>query len=174
MKFQTRLRPPGRILRFMSEQEKELTKSIRGNIIWDISKEEWEKREREREGVNKSKATGATGALVVHYIDPCQRTVAREHLPQVPLCSVQAQAKHPQTCAGVRVRLERAAGAEARTPPAVWEVFVEEALTANSIFPSSLTSRVRMSSSSTAIVLFRTLTYRRLSSRICSRSSALL
>lgn len=40
-------------------------------------------------------------------------------------------------------------------PPAVWEAFVEEALTTNSIFPSSLTSRVRMSSSSTAIVLFR-------------------
>lgn len=50
MKFQTRLRPPGRIMPFMSVQEKELTKSIRGNIIWDISKEEWEKREREREG----------------------------------------------------------------------------------------------------------------------------
>lgn len=43
----------------------------------------------------------------------------------------------------------------ARTPPAVWDVLVEEALTTSSIFPSSLTNRVRMSSSSTAIVLFR-------------------
>ena len=44
---------------------------------------------------------------------------------------------------------------EARMPPVVWEVFVEEALTTVSIFPSSLTRRVRMSSSNTAIVLFR-------------------
>lgn len=49
----------------------------------------------------------------------------------------------------------RAAAAEARMPPAVWEVLVEEAFTTNSIFPSSLTSRVRISSSNTAIVLFR-------------------
>lgn len=49
----------------------------------------------------------------------------------------------------------KAALAESRMPPAVWEVFVEEALTTKSIFPSSLTSRVRMSSRSTAIVLFR-------------------
>lgn len=54
--------------------------------------------------VNKGEATGATRALVVHHIDPRQRTVARKHLPQVTLCGVQAQAKHPQTCAGVRVR----------------------------------------------------------------------
>lgn len=57
--------------------------------------------------VNESKATGATRALVIHHIDPSQRTIARKHLPQVTLCSVQAQAKHPQTCAWVRVCLER-------------------------------------------------------------------
>ena len=56
--------------------------------------------------VNKGKATGAARALVVHHVDPRQRTVARKHLPQVALCGVQAQAKHPQTRAGVRVRLE--------------------------------------------------------------------
>lgn len=90
----------------------------------------------------------------------------------------------------------RATGADASRPPAVCEVFVEEELTTSSIFPSSFTSRVRMSSSNTAIVLFRsaypamevpcgppgafwfssvsTLTYRRLSSSIFSRNSALL
>lgn len=56
--------------------------------------------------VNKGETTGATRALVVHHVDPRQRSVARKHLPQVTLCSVQAQAKHPQTCAGVGVRLE--------------------------------------------------------------------
>lgn len=45
--------------------------------------------------VNKGKATGATCALVVHNIDPSQRTIARKHLPQVALCGVQAQTKHP-------------------------------------------------------------------------------
>lgn len=49
----------------------------------------------------------------------------------------------------------RAAEAEARTPPDEWDAFVEDALTTDSIFPSSLTSRVRMSSSKTAIVLLR-------------------
>lgn len=53
--------------------------------------------------VNEGKTTGATRALVVHHIDPCQRSVARKHLPQVTLCGVQAQAKHPQTRAGIRV-----------------------------------------------------------------------
>ena len=48
-----------------------------------------------------------------------------------------------------------AAGADARVPPAAWEVFVEEALTISSILPSSLPRRDRMSSNSTAIVLFR-------------------
>lgn len=56
--------------------------------------------------VNEGKATGAPRALVVHHIDPCQRTIARKHLSQVTLCGVQAQTKHPQTCAGIRVRLE--------------------------------------------------------------------
>lgn len=56
--------------------------------------------------VNKSKAAGASRALVVHHIDPGQMAVARKHLPQVPLRRVQAQAKHSQTCAGVRVGLE--------------------------------------------------------------------
>lgn len=49
----------------------------------------------------------------------------------------------------------RAAGADASRPPTVWELFMEEELTTSSIFPSSLMSRVRMSSSNTAIVLFR-------------------
>lgn len=56
--------------------------------------------------VNEGKATGATRALVIHHIDPSQRTIARKHLPQVTLCSVQAQSKHPQTRARVRVCLE--------------------------------------------------------------------
>lgn len=56
--------------------------------------------------VYEGKAAGATRALVIHHIDPSQRTISRKHLPQVTLCSVQAQAKHSQTCARVRVRLE--------------------------------------------------------------------
>lgn len=56
--------------------------------------------------VNKREATGAAGALVVNYIDPRQGPIAWKHLPQVTLCGVQAQTKHPQTCAGIRVRLE--------------------------------------------------------------------
>lgn len=42
-----------------------------------------------------------------------------------------------------------------RMPPAAWEVLAEDTLTTDSSFPSSLTSRVRMSSSNTAIVLLR-------------------
>lgn len=39
--------------------------------------------------------------------------------------------------------------------PAAWEMLVEDTLTTDSSLPSSLTSRVRMSSSNTAIVLLR-------------------
>ena len=46
--------------------------------------------------VDESEASRATCALIVHHVDPRQRPVAAEHLPQVPLCGVQAQAKHPQ------------------------------------------------------------------------------
>lgn len=31
--------------------------------------------------VNEGKATGATRALVIHHIDPSQRSIARKHLP---------------------------------------------------------------------------------------------
>lgn len=40
-------------------------------------------------------------------------------------------------------------------PPAGWEMLCVEAFTAVSTFPSSFTNRLRMSSNSTAIVLFR-------------------
>lgn len=63
----------------------------------------------------------------------------------------------------------KAAGAESR-PPAVLETFVEDALTTDSIFPSSLTSRVRMSSSNTAIVLFRSAVCRRKKRKIKYKS----
>ena len=55
--------------------------------------------------VNEGKAAGASGPLVVNHIDPRQRAVAGEHLPKVALRGVQAQAKHPETCVRVRVRL---------------------------------------------------------------------
>lgn len=54
----------------------------------------------------------------------------------------------------------KAAGVEARAVP--WEALVRDTLAANSIFPSSLTRRSRISSSSTAIVLFRSAACRRI------------
>jgi len=57
--------------------------------------------------VNEGEAARASSPLVVHHVDPRQRAVAREHLPQVALRGVQAQAEHPEARVGVRVRLLR-------------------------------------------------------------------
>lgn len=46
--------------------------------------------------VNESEAPGAPRLLVVHNGDVRQRAVFREDFPQIPLCGVQAQAKHTQ------------------------------------------------------------------------------
>lgn len=53
--------------------------------------------------VNKSKASGSSGLLVIYDGDVCQGAIFREDVPQVPLRGVQAQAKHSQ--ANVRIRI---------------------------------------------------------------------
>lgn len=56
--------------------------------------------------VNKSKAPGAPGLLVVHDADIRQVPVFRENVPQVPLCGVQAQAKHSQASIWIWISLK--------------------------------------------------------------------
>lgn len=54
--------------------------------------------------VNKGKAPGAPRLLVTHNADIRQGAVFGEDIPQIPLCGVQAQAKHSQAAVWVRVR----------------------------------------------------------------------
>lgn len=56
--------------------------------------------------VNKGEPSGAPSALVINHVNTGQRSVSGEHISQVALCGVQAQAKHPQTRVRVRVSLE--------------------------------------------------------------------
>lgn len=55
--------------------------------------------------VDKGEAPGASRLLVIDNAHVSQRAVLGEHFSQVPLRSVQAQPKHAQTAAGVRVGL---------------------------------------------------------------------
>ena len=56
--------------------------------------------------VNKGKAPGAPRLLVTHNADVRQGAVFGEDIPQIPLCGVQAQAKHSQAGVGVGISLQ--------------------------------------------------------------------
>ncbi len=56
--------------------------------------------------VNKRKAPGAPRLLVIHNADIRQGAVFREDFPQVPLCGVQAQAKHSQATVWIWISLQ--------------------------------------------------------------------
>lgn len=54
--------------------------------------------------VNKGKAPGAPRLLVIHNADICQGAIFREDISQIPLCGVQAQAKHSHAAVWVWIR----------------------------------------------------------------------
>lgn len=56
--------------------------------------------------VNKSKAPRTPGLLVVHNANIRQGPVFREDVPQIPLCGVQAQAKHSQASIWIWISLK--------------------------------------------------------------------
>lgn len=56
--------------------------------------------------VDKGEAPGAPWLLVIHNGDIRQRAVFREDIPQVPLCGVQAEAKHSHAAVWVWISLQ--------------------------------------------------------------------
>lgn len=56
--------------------------------------------------VNESEAPGSPRLLVIHNRDIRQGAIFRKDFPQIPLCGVQAQAKHSQATVWVWISLQ--------------------------------------------------------------------